>query len=47
VPPDVLGALAIVGPNGAPLPILAEVGILVVCLLAGLWLAVRWFGATE
>jgi ABC-2 type transport system permease protein len=46
-PPEVLGALAIVGPSGAPLPIWVEAGILVVCVIAGLSLAVRWFGATE
>jgi ABC-2 type transport system permease protein len=47
VPPEVLNSLAIVGPSGAPLPILAEVAVLVAFIAVGLGLAVRWFGATE
>ncbi len=39
--------LAISGPGGAPLPVLAEVAILVGFIAIGLRLAVRWFGATE
>jgi ABC-2 type transport system permease protein len=47
VPPEVLGSLAIAGPSGAPLPLLAEVGVLLAFIAVGLALAVRWFGATE
>ncbi len=46
-PPEVLRALAITDPSGAPLPILAEVAILLAFIAVGLTLAVRWFGATE
>jgi hypothetical protein len=47
LPADQLGALAIAGPGGAPLPIFAEVAILVGFIAIGLALAVRWFAATE
>jgi len=47
VPPEMLASLAIVGPDGTPLPILAEVAILLVFIAVGLSFAVRWFGATE
>ncbi len=47
LPPELLGALAIAGPGGAPLPMLAEVAILLVFIAVGLGFAVRWFGATE
>lgn len=46
-PPEVVASLAISGPDGAPLPLLADVGVLVVSIAAGLSLAVRWFGAAE
>src|SRR5262249_47318879 len=46
-PPELLAALAIAGPDGAPLPILAEVAILLGFIAVGIGLAVRWFGATE
>ncbi len=47
LPPELLGARAIVGPEGAPLPMLAEVAVLLMFIAVGLGLAVRWFGATE
>jgi ABC-2 type transport system permease protein len=46
-PPEALGSLVIVGPTGAPLPIMAEVGILLAFTAAALALAMRWFGAVE
>jgi ABC-2 type transport system permease protein len=46
-PPEVVATLAIVGPDGTPLPLLADVGVLLVSIAAGLALAVRWFGAAE
>ena len=47
VPPELVNSLAIAGPNGAPLPIPIEVGILLAFIAVGVSLAVRWFGALE
>ena len=47
VPPEVVASLAIAGPSGAPLPLLAELALLAAFIAVGLALAVRWFGATE
>ena len=47
VSPEVVVSLAIAGPSGEPLPLLAELGVLVAFIAVGLALAVRWFGATE
>jgi ABC-2 type transport system permease protein len=47
LPPELLQGLAILGPDGAPLSTLAEVGILLAFIAVGLALSIRWFGATE
>ncbi|MPZ16204.1 MAG: ABC transporter permease subunit, partial [Chloroflexi bacterium] len=47
VPSELLASVAIADVSGAPLPFVAEVGILLAFIAAGLALAVRWFSATE
>jgi ABC-2 type transport system permease protein len=46
-PPDVLAGLALAGPGGTPLPIIAEVGLLAAFGVVAVAVAARWFGRLE